>query len=213
MLELGADSEAALSHLVSGPSEERINPQLENDCGVPLELLWVDFEGRERSYGWVPADASRTVQTYAGHVWRLRTRDGVAVRGFVAGDEDVVTACDEQAFREAAPLRAADVERADTRANGEPSVETSPRTMEPAGIVVQNACDADVVLWWVDFEGRERSYGRVAGGDAREQQTFVGHQWRLRTEDGTEVLRIIASEARSVFAACGGETARRRDAS
>lgn len=44
----------------------------------PLDLVWLDFEGNEKSYGRLDPGAEKPFNTYVGHVWSLRdARDEV----------------------------------------------------------------------------------------------------------------------------------------
>ncbi len=37
-----------------------------------LDLIWLDFEGNEKSYGHLDPGAEKAFHTYVGHVWSLR---------------------------------------------------------------------------------------------------------------------------------------------
>ncbi len=50
-----------------------------------------------------------------------------------------------------------------------------------------------VRLYWLDFEGKRRSYGVVPPGGARSQSTFATHAWLLEGEDG-QVLGIYVPD-------------------
>lgn len=56
----------------------------QNSTKHPLELVWIDFQGRRRPYGVLAAGAMRAQPTWIGHAWLL-TGD-VEHGPFVAGD-------------------------------------------------------------------------------------------------------------------------------
>ncbi len=49
---------------------------------------------------------------------------------------------------------------------------------------VINATPTPIVMWWLDYECGERRYQVVPPREFRDQESFVEHVWRLRTEDG-----------------------------
>lgn len=61
---------------------------------------------------------------------------------------------------------------------------------EATRLRVVNSTPAPVVMWWVDYACGERRYQVVPPGEFRDQESFVEHVWRLRTEDG-ELLRTV----------------------
>ena len=62
-----------------------------NHTGRPVELFWLDPEGRRRSYGKVASGKRRSQHTYAGHVWLVVDGQGKTLAWF-EGEEDPTTA-------------------------------------------------------------------------------------------------------------------------
>ena len=198
---LAADGRIADSPPLRSPSsDERVEPLVDNTCPVPVELHWLDFDGRERSYGTVDAHTERALPTYRGHAWVVRTLDGEELRRFVASASGVVT-CDADHRPGAAAFAA-----------GRPPpawpTDASARSVEPAHVTIDNRCDGDLELFWVDFRGEERSYGLVAGGASTDRSTYRGHLWRLRTLDGRE-LHTLRADGDTALSACGPQTLER----
>ncbi len=53
-----------------------------------IELVWLDFEGGEQSFGKLGPGASRNFNTYVGHVWVLRdAASGAEVLRWAAPDQ------------------------------------------------------------------------------------------------------------------------------
>ncbi|MFN6400967.1 MAG: prolyl oligopeptidase family serine peptidase [Planctomycetota bacterium] len=44
-------------------------------------------------------------------------------------------------------------------------------------IEIKNRTDQSVELFWIDFQGSPKSYGRLSPGESRGQSTFTGHTW------------------------------------
>ena len=65
-----------LQSVARGPkSSRRTGPETEvtfvNRTGGPVELFWLDSDGKRRSYGRLQVDEERSQHTFAGHVWLL----------------------------------------------------------------------------------------------------------------------------------------------
>lgn len=61
------------------------------------------------------------------------------------------------------------------------ATEERPRPSSRGGgethITFVNQTDADVRLFWIDREQKQKGYGVIKAGERREQQTFAGHVW------------------------------------
>jgi dipeptidyl-peptidase-4 len=66
----------------SGGEETDIT--LVNRIAIPLDLFWVDTDGKRVAYGTVAPGASRSQHTFAGHVWLLAKQHGAPVAAFEA---------------------------------------------------------------------------------------------------------------------------------
>lgn len=79
----------------------------------------------------------------------------------------------------------------------------------PVELWFENNCTGgdgrEVALYWVRYDGTERSYGSVPEGTARPQSTFVGHLWRVRAAASGRLLREVraVSEHPLIIPACG----------
>ncbi len=62
----------------------------QNQRADAVELIWVDTEGRQHSYGKVEAGGRREMHTYAGHVWAVKTVEGGLLGVFEAADQPAV---------------------------------------------------------------------------------------------------------------------------
>lgn len=77
---------------------------------------------------------------------------------------------------------------------------------EPRTITLRNSFDRKVEVFWLSYEGKERSIGTLVPGGSSRQQSYVGHVWRFvdsqsglilahaRVEPETEELAPAAPE-------------------
>lgn len=62
---------------------------------------------------------------------------------------------------------------------------------QEASLTVTNQGNVPVILNWIDFNGQEQTYQTIEPQKQAVQQTYVGHQWRIRVADTNEVLSNI----------------------
>ncbi|MGV3756072.1 MAG: DPP IV N-terminal domain-containing protein [Verrucomicrobiota bacterium] len=78
-----------------------------NQSGGEVELFWLDTEGKRKSYGKLPAKAEREMETYAGHVWQVLTKEGKSLGKFEASQENAIAEITTDApEKETQPARA-----------------------------------------------------------------------------------------------------------
>ena len=70
----------------------------------------------------------------------------------------------------------------------------SRRTGAETSITFVNRTRQEVELFWLSTDGERRSYGKLAPGDTRQQNTFAGHVWIAVTRDGTTLAAFQALE-------------------
>jgi hypothetical protein len=51
---------------------EQVNVYFRNEFKGVIQCLWVDFQGREKPFGFLHPGQDRRTLTYPGHVWRFR---------------------------------------------------------------------------------------------------------------------------------------------
>jgi len=68
---------------------------------------------------------------------------------------------------------------------------TGPETV----VHFQNRSGTAVELFWLDFKGGRRSYGKLADAKDVEMRTFAGHLWCVIGPGGREIAVVEASEA------------------
>ena len=83
-------------------SQQRLNVSFRNMQGQDLELIWVDFEGNERSYGEIAPSQSIEQETGDGHLWRFKM-NGKTIGFFLADANGPQAFAIENGYRFARP--------------------------------------------------------------------------------------------------------------
>ena len=65
-------------------------------------------------------------------------------------------------------------------------------------VVFENQSGSPITYYWVDYEGNEQSYGRVALGKSARQSSYVGNLWLIKGADGSNlaVFRATSKKGR-----------------
>ena len=88
----------------------------------------------------------------------------------------------------------------DETVNGSEGVDVLSRIEGSSGqgdevfVTFRNLLKEPVTLFWVDAARNHKPYGRIAAGSQREQHTFAGHAWVLKTGDGKAVAAFRARD-------------------
>lgn len=56
-------------------SDEESPLNVANDSSEEVDLLWLDFDGKEQSYGTIASGESSSVSSYVTHPWIIRGLD------------------------------------------------------------------------------------------------------------------------------------------
>ena len=72
-------------------------------------------------------------------------------------------------------------------------------------IIFVNLTEAEIAYYWVDGEGEERHYGKVAAGDFVNQHTYAGHIWLVKDGDGSN-LAVFRAEEKTGRALVGADS-------
>ena len=68
----------------------------------------------------------------------------------------------------------------------------SPKTVEATSFSIINQTKDPIIMYWLDFEGKQRKYFDLAPGQTAKQDTYVGHLWLVTKANG-RCLRIFAA--------------------
>ena len=173
---------------VAAPSTA-VTLQIFNPLTTPLSLVWVPDAAAEIEYAQIAPGDDMTQQTNIGHRWLLRTADGETVA------ELVTTSAPTQQLVAG--------ENAPAAAGSSSASASAPAVAEPApvpaGLImleVKNFTDAPLALVWIpDGGGEPKEYAQLAPGDTMEQQSSVGHCWRLRGAGGEAAAEAVTTSA------------------
>ena len=84
-----------------------------------------------------------------------------------------------------------------------PTLKSGDDDAETAVIFV-NGTDTEIAYYWVDYEGNEKSYGRITPDAFVNQHTYVGHVWLIKDVDGRN-LAVFRAEEQTGRALVGAE--------
>ena len=76
-----------------------------------------------------------------------------------------------------------------------PTLKSEDDDTETAVLFV-NGTEAEIAYYWVDYEGKEKSYGKIAPGDFVNHQTYVGHVWLIKDVNGQN-LAVFRAEGKT----------------
>lgn len=71
-------------------------------------------------------------------------------------------------------------------------LKTSGVSDERVNLKFQNQLDVSVELFWIDPQGRPRSYGVVDSGQSNDMSTYRSHVWLVRSRDGLNLALVEA---------------------
>ena len=77
-------------------------------------------------------------------------------------------------------------------------------------ILFVNGTDAEIAYYWVDYEGNEKSYGKIAPDAFVNQHTYAGHVWLIKDVDGNS-LAVFRAETKTGRAFIDAELLSGRD--
>ena len=66
-----------------------------------------------------------------------------------------------------------------------------PEVYTPARLIVVNASNQRIALYWIDYEGKPRAYFWLRPGDSDEYYPFIGHRWCIVDADSREALQAF----------------------
>lgn len=151
--------------------------ELRNTCSAEtVDVFWVDFQCRESFVGRLaPGEVLRQL-TFDTHPWRVR--DHATHRLLKEFTAHVVAGASGAHTDAPVALPELVVTEASTAVDAAP--ETCSRDGNRALLRIRNDRATGVVVFWVDFDCREKLYKRLQPGESATQSTFDAHPWRVR---------------------------------
>ena len=74
-----------------------------------------------------------------------------------------------------------------------PSLKSGDNDPETAVLFV-NGTETEIAYYWVDYEGNEKSYGKIAPDAFVNHQTYIGHVWLIKDVNGNNIAVFRAEE-------------------
>ncbi len=128
-------------------------------------VYWLDYEGKEIFYFLLQPEETRTCTTYVSHPWRIRDASNRLLQECLA-TEDAQTSIIPTSLRSTASV-------------------TSIR------FTINNMSDGTIFLYWLDFQGNEVFYQKLAVEQAYTQLTYIYHAWRVKDRLENTLLECI----------------------
>lgn len=79
------------------------------------------------------------------------------------------------------------------------------RTGAETRVTFENKTPGEIVVYWIDMDGRRRRYAAVAPGAQHDQHTYAGHVWLVADPAGTPLGVFEAAEEESRAVVEGGD--------
>ena len=61
-------------------------------------------------------------------------------------------------------------------------------------VTFMNSTKSEIAYYWVDYEGNEKSYGKMAPDAFVNQHTYAGHVWLIKDVNGQNLAAFRAEE-------------------
>lgn len=139
-----------------------------NNTPVTLDVYWVDYSGGEKKYATITPGNVLTLSTFETHPWRFKK----------SGNDNVI----------------------DTYVPGSAKTQEyfialfkSRSSSKKVDVIFQNLGSRELGVYWVDFQGSEKSYGTLAAGSQKKVSTFETHPWLFR-QDGAVLALYTTAE-------------------
>ena len=160
-----------------------VNVTFHNHTSEALSTYWIDFEGQRKFYGKIDPGREKTQSTYKGHRWELEAEPGKLLGRFIATDENSKAVVHQTQLPKLANQVADDW-------SGLRSIRNANRV----NVTFRNHTSEALTVYWIDFEGRRKSYGRTEPGYEKILYTYEDHRWELEAESGNLLGRFVATD-------------------
>jgi hypothetical protein len=143
-----------------------------------LKLYWLDYSGRRRAYGTIPAGKEATRATYLTHPWLIASPhdNGLAIV-HPRGKESTVL------IDPMAAPKTADLEKHASQAGGAKTT-----------LLFVNPTTKPVEFYWIDYAGKRHDRGTLPARSEVFQPTFAHHAWLVVNQDGKSQAIFVAKE-------------------
>ncbi len=141
-----------------------------------LKLYWLDYSGRRRAYGTIPAGKEVTRATYLTHPWLVASLHDNGLGIFHPRGKESTVLIDPMA----AP-KSADVEKHASKAGGAKTT-----------LLFINPTTKPAEVFWIDYAGKRHDRGTLPPRSEIFQPTFAHHAWLVVNQDGKSQAIFVA---------------------
>ena len=201
-VDLNRQDPSALSSLKSETGGGDTEVIFVNQTKGDIFYYWLDFDGKLRYYGRVVPNRIRVRPTYTGHVWLVKAY-GWDLAVFQAGEKTGRALISEW------PPELVECHRQlrDPNSDGcgewvslnqyDPSALSSLKSETGGGrteVIFVNQTQDEIFFYWLDFDGKQKYFGRVAPDGIRVRRTYTGHVWLVKNAAGMDLVVFQAGE-------------------
>ncbi len=163
-----------------------------NTTGGAVNVYWLDYQGKRKSYGQIAAGDSQFQNTFVSHPFLLTNKAGKGLAIFVPVAKPGI-----------ARLKALDQEGADGVAAPDlVQVQPLPASREgtikskkfdnPTTLNIENLTQKTVKIFWLDYQGKRKPYGEIAAGQSHLMDTYATHPFLLTDARGRGLAIFVA---------------------
>jgi hypothetical protein len=139
--------------------------------GGVIDVSWIDFQGRPKTYATLQPGQSVVQQTFVSHPWVLTAANGTCLGLFLPTQQATRVVIRPEELVAQAPALGPQVRSREA---------TTPTSIE----FVNPSISIDVVVSWIDYQGKAQTYATLKPGQSYVAQTYLTHPWMLSTPDG-----------------------------
>ncbi|MYC12561.1 MAG: hypothetical protein F4Y39_02410, partial [Gemmatimonadetes bacterium] len=201
-VDLNRQDPSALSSLKSETGGDRTEVIFVNQTKGDIFFYWLDFDGKLRYYERVAPNRIRVQRTYTGHVW-LAKAYGRDLAVFQAGEKTgraLISEWPPELVECHRQLRDPNSDSCGEWVNlnqydpgALPSLKSETGGSDTEIIFVNQTQD-EIFFYWLDFDRKQKYYGRVVPNRIRVQLTYTGHVWLVKNAAGRDLAVFQAGK-------------------
>lgn len=195
-------------------SKTEFNFRIFNDTTDYFKLVWVDYDGWEKTGQDVPQCETIEQSSFLGHTWILKSVNNSRI--FTLGKNELkknrilchvstlikdisglavekLNVNPESVFLKVAVANKLLTALSNaTNAKKKPAnYKTIHKSDDDFPFKLYNDTNVTYYLIWVDFDGKEVSYGGIKPNGIKEEVSYAGHLWRLKNEKKTSEYHVF----------------------
>lgn len=152
-----------------------------NSSNNSISIYWVDYDGNERYYTTMSPRATYVQDTLIGHIWNVRIASNSTLLATITSNysyqQNTIT----------------------SGSNGTNTASPSYATSS-SRIYFTNNSNVNVIVYWVDQNGNERTFRTLSPGESYTQDTSIDHIWVVRHANlGTEMGRTVSTNSYQTY--------------